>query len=429
MNTKTLKRCLLLFVLLCLGQLHCLLHAQNERVTITGYGEINYISTMGASPDKEAAELYEEYGLVKEYSEPRNDMLFPGIGLVFSANMQDEKLTFLSELNFRTNFDKIELGIERCYLNYFINNKLQIQTGIYSAPIGALNVIERNHGYLSNSIRIRDMVNLDYGYIPTRIFGAKAYGTFETGELSSINYVFSIGSGRGLTPIQSPYEIDLFEENESSLSLSGGVEYVLFAGDGELKLGLSGFIVPKLTTAYIPELGGEADIEELDELLEGEEEEEHTPETPAEEEAEVSALQMKELGIAPYVRYQNNKFEFYAELHKTVMIGLSEEVEDQKFHYTGLSTEFAYKTKLRNKKFVPYIRYDYTKLPENGGFYYGLRSEGDMMKRHLMADNSMLMIGASWNVFTFNKIKIEYNHALDGPQPKHAILLQTAFVF
>lgn len=398
--------------------------AQNERVTITGYGELNYISTFGTSPDEHAAELYEEFGLIKEYAEPRNDILFPGIGLVFSADLQEEKLTFLSEINYRTKFDRIELGIERCYLNYFVDNRLQIQTGIYSAPIGSLNVYERNHGYLSNSIRVRDMVNLDYGLIPTRILGVKVHGGFELSEVAGLNYVFSLGSGRGLTPTQSPYEIDLFEEKESSLSLSGGLELDMLIGDGELNLGISGYVVPKLTTVYLSELGMEANISDLEELLEGEEEN-----GIIEEEDDIEVMQMREYGIAPYLRYNCQKFEFYAELHSTVMTGLEGEVKNEAYHYTGFSTEMAYKMKVLNKKFVPYVRYDYTKLPEQGGYYYGLRSSDEQMKRYLLSDNGVLMLGASWSVFTFNKLKLEYNYVMDGPQPAHAIMFQTAFVF
>ncbi|NJK86121.1 MAG: hypothetical protein HC906_09280 [Bacteroidales bacterium] len=197
-------------------------------INLTGFGELTFQSTFGESPDEESAEIYEKYGLFDEYSEPRNDLVFSGIGLVLSSNLFEDKLTFLSELNFRTKKNRIELGIERCFLNYTFSNALEIRTGIYSTPIGSLNVHQRTHGFLSNSVKTRDLVNLDLGLIPTRIFGIQTESNFSLGNAAT-KLILSVGSGRGLTPNSSPFEVDLFEKEESSLSLSGILEFTILS--------------------------------------------------------------------------------------------------------------------------------------------------------------------------------------------------------
>ncbi|NJK86123.1 MAG: hypothetical protein HC906_09290 [Bacteroidales bacterium] len=55
--------------------------------------------------------------------------------------------------------------------------------------------------------------------------------------------------------------------------------------------------------------------------------------------------------------------------------------------------------------------------------------ENNELKRFYIADGSTIMIGASWSIFTMNKIKLEYDYGLGGPQPQHAILIQSAFMF
>jgi len=398
--------------------------AQIKGINITGFGEFTYETAFGSSVDEDAAEAYEENGYFDEYSEKRNSLHFPGIALVFTSDMYNDKLSFLSEINFRTNNNAIDLGIERCYMQYAFNNYLNVVTGIYSAPIGYLNIHQRNHAYLNNSVHPRDMVNLKLGLIPTRIFGVKLDGSIEFGGTSSLQYVFSVGSGRSITPVGSPFEVDVFEDQESSLSLSGGLQLNFFMGETELNLGFSGYALPEFKSVYLENIGDEIQTSELDELLEGEDA------GTGEEPAEAELVEYKESGIAPYIRLTNSKIEFITELHSTVMTGTNGPVEDLDFHYSGFSSELAYKTKLKEKAIMPYIRYDFINVPDNGGGpYLGLHEDGSELKRYFISNNSAIMVGVNWSVFSFNKIKIEYNRVLDGPQPGNAILIQSAFTF
>ena len=243
------------------------LNAQERKINISGFSEFTYEMAAGDVVDEEAAEVYDEFGLIKEYSEERNSLHFPGIGLVFSTDLYEEKLTFLTEINFRTKYSRLDLGLERAFMNYQINNAFNIQTGIFSTPIGYLNRKVRTHGFLSNSVRTRDMVNLQYGLILTRIYGIKFHGSFENDNGQAIKYEVAIGSGRGITPEQSPFEIDIYEDNESSMSLSSVLEFYLPFNDNEVTIGLSGDTVPKYKSVFFEELGDEISLSDLDEFM------------------------------------------------------------------------------------------------------------------------------------------------------------------
>jgi len=422
-KNRLLRFCLIII----LGQVIIPGISQEERVSISGFGEFTYTSTFGDPVDEDAAEVYEDFGLLKEYSEARNDLVFPGFGLVIASNLANDKLTLLTEINFKSLHNDIDVGIERCFLNYSINNLFNIRAGIYSTPFGSLNRVQRVHGFLSNSVKPRDMVNLELGLIPARIFGIELHGSTDF-NAANIGYAVSLGSGRGLTPEQSPFEVDVFEEQESSLSISGALEFIVPFGDNELMIGLSGFSVPKMESIYIDSLGKEIEQADIDEIMEEGEEDGGAAAEP-DEEFDAESMELAERGFAPYLKLSFGKIDIIAELHITQMEGEDDPVDGYEFDYTGFSGEISYKTSLLEKQFVPYARFDMIELSDNENPYLGLHLRNSELKRYYTSNNSVIMIGASWSVFSFNKIKLEYNYVMEGAQPQHAILFQSAFMF
>lgn len=69
-----------------------------SKVNISGFGDFTFESSFGETPDEDVEELYEDFGLLQEFSEPRTDLLFPGFHLILSSNLKDDKLKFLTEI-------------------------------------------------------------------------------------------------------------------------------------------------------------------------------------------------------------------------------------------------------------------------------------------------------------------------------------------
>lgn len=419
----------LFFLLFCFSCWNSDSMAQSNRLRLSGFSEIGLSSRFGAPASMEAHELFEEYGHAADLAESGIRLSYPGIALNMLGEL-NEKLYFQGEISFTIHHSAPTLEFNRLYLDYRINEKFNLIAGQFLTPIGYLNMNQRIYGYLNYSLKPRDMVNEEYGFIPVTTLGLQAYGRFSY-DSWGLNYRLAYGTGRGLTPHHRPFTATIGHEENSAPGVTGSLEALIPTAGYELKIGMSAYHNPRLASVYIEELGG---LAEFDDHGHGHEEE-HTGEDPAlpegeEVEEEHHELRMQETIFAPYIMFDHNKFQVFAEYHGSRQQDTEGELPQQSYSYHALSTQFLYKTQLSGKPFYPYIRYDFALTPnQDGGPYYGLVQEGESLLRTYVPNTAELMIGMAWDVLPFNRLKLEYSRYLDGPFLTSGINASTSFAF
>ena len=77
----------------------------------------------------------------------------------------------------------------------------------------------------------------------------------------------------------------------------------------------------------------------------------------------------------------------------------------------------------------PYVRFDRTTLPEDGGPYLSLREVDGGYTRVYIPEFKALMTGAAFDVNQHLRVKAEYIRHLAGPRQRHGAAFQMAFGF
>ncbi|NJM24836.1 MAG: hypothetical protein HC859_04260 [Bacteroidia bacterium] len=373
--------------------------AQSNLLKISGFSEVRFNSSFGTPADPEAAERFELSGGEEHMIEKGNNISFSGINL----NLQSElnaKLHFQSELYLAYEHDELELHLLRAYADYRISEKFNLQAGKFLAPIGYLNRNQRIYSYLNYSVKPRDMVNEEMGFIPLFVIGLQAYGSLPLGN-SNINYRVAYGTNRSQAPHGgSIATAHIGEEEETSPGWSGLIEYLAAAGNGDITVGLSGYSNGSIKTIYVVE---------GDSVASGD-------------------LQLRETGIAPYVRLDQPRFQLMAEYHAVTFEDLSGVTGANKHDYKAASVELVYKTSILNRPLYPYVRYDYRKVSSNHPFY-GLLMEHDEIQKTYPFNNSEIMAGFCWDILESSRLKVEYGTFTTGPMPGNRITVSTSFAF
>lgn len=373
--------------------------AQGNLLKISGFSEVRFNSSFGKPADPEAAERFESSGGEEHMIEKGNNISFSGINL----NLQSElnaKLHFQSELYLNYEHDELQLHLLRAYADYRISEKFNIQAGKFLAPIGYLNRNQRIYSYLNYSVKPRDMVNEEMGFIPLFVIGLQAYGSFPL-ESSNINYRVAYGTNRSHAPHGgSIATAHIGEEEETSPGWSGLVEYLGTAGNGDITIGLSGYFNGNINSIYVVE--GES--------------------APSDD------LQLREIGFAPYIRLDQPRFQLMGEYHAVTFEDITGVTGIDKYHYNAASAEFVYKTTMLNRPLYPYVRYDYRKVNGNHPFY-GLLMEHDEIQKTYPFNNSEIMAGICWDIMESSRFKVEYGAFTTGPMPGNRITVSTSFAF
>jgi hypothetical protein len=177
----------------------------------------------------------------------------------------------------------------------------------------------------------------------------------------------------------------------------------------------------RLSTAYIPSYdcqggeGGEADLRC------------HANYDPE------NALNLREIGVDTYVSIDTRRFSFFAEhvfMRHQDVDGVIEDGPDT-YGFHGVLAEAS--LHVAQRKVHPYVRYDRTLLPEEGGGpYWSLRrAEGDQydLERVYVPEFNGIMTGVAWDAHRHARLKAEYGFNLGGPRPMHSFTLQTGFGF
>ena len=87
------------------------------------------------------------------------------------------------------------------------------------------------------------------------------------------------------------------------------------------------------------------------------------------------------------------------------------------------------RSNLVKRKLHPYVRFDRTALPEDGGPYLSLREVDAGYTRVYVPESKAVMTGAAFDVNQHVRVKAEYIRRLAGAGQRHGAALQAAFGF
>ncbi len=394
-----MKKHILLF--LALGTYSALV-AQDKKLSISGFTEIRFETRMGDPAETAQLDSVVANNEDVEDFEDNSRLFLPAFNLLFSSELSD-KLTVQSELYFEFE-DELRIEFLRLYADYRINPRFNLQVGKFLSPIGYLNRNQRFYGYLNNSVRPRDMVTEENGFIPLFTLGLSIYGSFDLSGISAIKYNLAYGTSRQAESTEGDDIFGVEFGEDVSPGISGLLEWASY-GETEVSVGISGYMNPKIITAYVP--NGAHQIDGVDPRIE---------------------MELSETGFAPYLRLNTNKFQFLGEYHFIKFEDKESVSGASSYNYSAVSLELMYKTKAAGKPFGPYLRYDFRRL-DNNHPYFGLEEEGDAMHKNFVTNQSLVMVGVAWDPFPSNRIKIEYGSNFAGAAPKTVIAVSTSFAF
>ena len=312
----------------------------------------------------------------------------------------NENLTVQSEVNLqvpRGGTGGPDLDVERLYMDYKVSNKLGVQAGLIFTPIGFINRNLYSRAWLMNSVNMFRIVEEEYGIVPNHFIGLSVYGTFNLNDKHSLKYIAGFGNARGPAAPEN-----IYARNFEGYQATGLLEWII-QGPKDLRIGLSGFSNEIPTYRGLNNYGNT--IVAHDSLK----------------------IFMNETGINPYIHYSGKLFEFLAEYHWITYVGKSIAGAPVT---QSLVAELAINTKINEKRFAPYIRYDYIQTPTNNGPYLGIRDlGGGTFSKFYESDLSVMMAGVCYDLSSFNRLKLEYSRYFNGPFKQNAIVIQTSFGF
>lgn len=367
----------------------------------SAFGDMSLGFTFGNPADQNDLDLFQNFGTDPDPVNLQRGFGIVGTDFVVLAELTD-RLNFLSEVNLqlgRGGSSDIELDMERNFLDYRIKEWFNIQAGSFFTPIGFFNRTLYSRAWLMTSIQIPDIFEEELNLAPTHDVGVNVYGTLPTFGAHSLNYAVAVTNGRGPTPDKLIMGRDPTKNKQVSAMLEWVVPNVR-----DFRIGLSGWtgIIDSYDTMSLP-FGAPTDISTLEQM------------------------QLRETGFQPHLVVYSRPFNLIVEYvhaqHRDLLGNLSEKT----FTLQGVMAELS--LNLLDGTLHPYVRYDSTDLPKDGGPYYPLREEGGFVTRHFIPEFQAVMVGLTYDLYAFNRIKLEYSRHFDGPRPENGIAIQTAFGF
>lgn len=373
----------------------------DSKIRVNGFGDMTYGYTSGNYANPTARANFEANG---ESTYPFNvntgGFGIVGTDFVVTSDISDN-LIFQTELNLqveRGEQSDIEMDVERAYLDYKISDVVGFQTGLFFTPIGFSNRNLYARAWLMNSSQIREIVEESTGLVPTHSIGMNFYGKAFLGD-HALSYIVSAGNGRGADPVTVFYN-----RNTSDPMYTGLLEWIIPAGD-DFRIGISGFYSGNFKTPLIDSIGQTVDM------------------------ATAQQLTLTESGINPYIYYKGKVFNLLAEMHQATISEVSNHLTANKnTELTAMSVELGINLTFKDKRLIPYVRYDQLNI-DNNSPYYGIRVDGDMASRIYVPGYDAAMIGFAYDLSTFNRIKFEFIRHMDGPRKENGFVIQTAFGF
>ncbi|MCU0428553.1 MAG: hypothetical protein MUF42_01150 [Cytophagaceae bacterium] len=368
----------------------------NIKIRFNGFGDFTLGHTFGNPVESFSDSLLQNFGEDPYPKGVNQGIGVPGIDFVNTVFLH-ENITVQSEVNLQSPRGKSggpELDIERMYIDYKVSDKIGLQGGLFFTPIGFINRNLYSRAWLMNSVHLFRMAEEEAGYMPNHMIGMNAYGTFQISESFGLKYIVGVGNSRGHTPVEN-----LYGRSFEGYQLTGLLEGIV-QGPKDFRFGISGFSNEIPSFKNISSYG--ISISDVDS----------------------NRTFIQENGIVPYLHYSGKRFEILGEYVWSIYSGGGE----QKSVNMAVA-EIAFISSIKEKRFAPYVRYDFIRIPTGGGPYIGLRESGGIVSRVYEPNLSSIMTGICYDLASFNRIKLEYVTHFVGPYKQHGIVFQTAFGF
>lgn len=374
-------------------------HAIN--VEFSAFGDMSLGFTFGDPADATEKALFDQFGTDDDPLSIQRGFGIVGTDFTVLAELTDH-LSFLAEVNLqleRGGTSEIGLDMERVFLDYKLMDSFNIQVGQFFTPIGFFNRTLYSRAWLMHSIQVPDLFEEELGLLPTHSIGVNVYGNIPTLGMHSLNYAVSVSNGSG----DDPAKVIMARDPSNAKEVTAMLEWV-FPQFRDFRIGVSGWYDQIDTYNIAPvALGDTVDVTTL------------------------QSAEIREVGFNPHLVLYSKPFNLILEY---AYVGFEDRVgnlPDKTTHLEGLLAELS--LNLMGGKLHPYIRYDYTNLPDGGGPYYPIREDGGFLTRHFIPEFQAVMVGVSYDLYAYNRIKVEYLRHLDGPRPENGIVIQTAFGF
>jgi hypothetical protein len=371
--------------------------AQAQNLRFSGFGDFVFGANGGGKADGTAAERFGTFGADVDPVNTNRGFGLTGTDFVVLADMTDNA-TFLGEINLQTGrggSSDLELDVERFFVNYRIDPRFNVQAGLFFTPIGYNNRFLYARAWLMNSIQVPDFFEEELNLFPTHSIGVAAHGQFAFANGHRLAYVVSAANGRPHTPDSAVYARDYSSNKETT----GLLEW-LIPGFKDSRVGVSGWF-GNIDSVRVPGLGEVVDA------------------------ADADALRLEERGLDVYVVINNRRFSVNAEFVRATQTDRLV-ARDTDVTSGGLIEVSAH---LRDGKLHPYVRFDRTSLPEDGGPYLSLRETDGGFTRVYVPEFKAGMTGIAYDVNQHMRVKGEYIHHLAGPRDRHGVAGQLAFGF
>ncbi len=377
-------------------------NARAVNIEFSGFGDMSFGFLSGGPADDADAALFATDGTDAHPLSQNDGFGNVGTDFVVFAELND-RLSLLTEVNLqleRGGSGDIGLDVERTYLDYRIIPTFNVQVGSFFTPIGFHNRTLYSRAWLMTSIQIPDFDEEELGFVPTHTTGIHFYGNTPTTGAHSLNYAASIGNSRGETPDALILNRDEGERKTVTLLLEW-----IFPMYRDFRFGLSGWQA-QLNTRFVgPNIGDT-------EAAPG-------PGAP---------VRLDETGFNPYLILYSEHFNLSLEYVTLTQDDDRGNLSPSSYDFTSFSGQIA--LNIMDDKLHPYVRYDETNLPGTGGPYLTLRENDDgLLERKFIPEMRAIIVGAAYDLYALNRIKVEWVRNLDGPRAKNAFSVQTAWAF
>ena len=372
--------------------------AQAQSLRFSGFGDFVFGGVGGGKADQVAAERFNLFGADVDPVNTNRGFGLTGTDFVVLADMTDNA-TFLGEINLQTGrggSSDLELDVERFFVNYRIDPRFNVQAGLFFTPIGYNNRFLYARAWLMNSIQVPDFFEEELNLFPTHSIGVAAHGQFAFANGHRLAYVVSAANGRPHTPDSAIYARDYTSNKETT----GLVEW-LIPGFKDSRIGVSGWF-------------GDIDSVRVDGLGE------------VVDPADAEALTLAERGLDLYVVVNHRRFSVNAEFVRATQRDRGAAASETYVTSGGLIEVSAH---VKNGRIHPYVRFDRTSLPEDGGPYLSLRETDGGFTRVDIPEFKAGMTGVAFDVNQHMRVKAEYIRHLAGPRDRHGVAGQLAFGF
>ena len=375
-------------------------------IRVSAFGDITAGITAGDPANADDAKNFEQHGDDVWPVNTNSGVGTMGTDFIMLSNLGDN-LTWLGEVNFQTLRDsstEYEIDVERFLIDYRVNQAVNFQTGVFFTPIGLYNRFLYSRAWLVNSIQIPDMFEEEFNFTPSHTSGVMMHGGFFAGGSNTINYAISVGNGRHDVPDESTYARDLTPFSEKAALIE-----LLIPGFKVSRIGVSGWT--DVIDSY--KLDDYTDV--VDVKLPG----------------DTEVMRLRDVGFDPYVSIDTRYVSLFGEYTFSRMTDLEGNLDHDSYDYQAMMAELS--VHVAHRKVHPYVRFDMTKLPEDGGGpYFSLRGEaegGRDLVKIWVPETTDVLVGSAFDVHKHARLKAEYGHFMNGPKPVHAFTTQVAYGF